>query len=99
MDDNFEEYGPDGGMSTLIPYKNGMALASYYTGVFGLIPCAGLVLGPIALTFGFLGLRAAKREPRVKGTGHAITGIVLGLLTTLGHWGVVGFAIIRAATK
>ena len=31
----------DGGMSTLIPYKNGKALAAYYCGVFSLIPCVG----------------------------------------------------------
>src|SRR5262249_41662856 len=67
----------DGGVSTLIPYKNGMALAAYYCGIFGLIPVVGLLLGPLAMLFGMLGLRKALQMPQSKGTGHAIAGIIL----------------------
>src|SRR5262249_36855674 len=77
----------DGGISTLIPYKNGRALAAYYCGVFALIPCAGNILGPLALIFGVLGLRFGSQHPTAGGKGHAIAGIVLGLITTIGYWG------------
>jgi predicted Zn finger-like uncharacterized protein len=83
-------------VSTIIPYKNGRALAAYYLGVFSLIPCAGLLLGPAALVLGILGLRYVKANPTAKGTGHAIAGIVLGGLTTLGNWGL-GIILVIAA--
>jgi hypothetical protein len=72
-------------IESLIPYNNGMALAAYYCGVFSLIPCAGAVLGPLAIVFGILGLRKVSANPEARGTGHAITGIVLGSLVALGH--------------
>ena len=73
----------------LIPYKNAKALASYYCGVFSLIPCAGLILGPIAVVLGFLGLAHANKLPESKGKAHAIVGIVLGGLVLLAHLGVI----------
>jgi hypothetical protein len=87
----------DGGISTLIPYTNGRALGAYYCGVFAIIPCAGLILGPIALILGVLGLRFANEHPTAKGKGHAIAGIVLGLLTTIVNWGGALFGIIMIA--
>ncbi|HTU89065.1 MAG TPA: hypothetical protein VMF69_03110 [Gemmataceae bacterium] len=79
----------DDAVSTLIPYKNGRALAAYYLGVFSLIPCLALLLGPAALVLGILGLRYVSANPSAKGTGHAIAGVVLGSLTTLGNLGVI----------
>ncbi|HKI36123.1 MAG TPA: DUF4190 domain-containing protein [Gemmataceae bacterium] len=76
----------DDGVSTLIPYKNGKALAAYYCGVFSFIPCLGNILGPLAVVFGILGLRFVKESPRAKGTGHAWAGIIMGTLTTLAWW-------------
>jgi predicted Zn finger-like uncharacterized protein len=84
-------------VETLIPYRNGRALAAYYCGVFSFIPCVGLVLGPIALIYGILGLRYAKAYPTARGTGHAIAGIVMGSLTTLGYWGLTLIGIIGMA--
>jgi hypothetical protein len=81
-------------VSTIIPYKNGRALAAYYLGVFSLIPCAGLLLGPAGLILGILGLRYVKANPTAKGTGHAIAGIVLGGLTTLFNWGGLVGAVV-----
>ena len=75
----------DGGMNTLIPYKNPKALAAYYCGVFAVIPCLGLILGPIAITLGVLGLKYRKINETAGGTGHAWAGIVLGTLVLLGH--------------
>jgi hypothetical protein len=86
-----QEADPLGG---LIPYRNGQALAAYYCGVFSLIPCVGLILGPIALIMGILGLRYSKLHPAAKGGGHAIAGIVLGLLVLIGHLIVIGFIVL-----
>jgi predicted Zn finger-like uncharacterized protein len=96
--DDEDDDGNDA-VSTIIPYKNPMALAAYYCGVFGLIPCVGGILGPIALIFGIVGMRAVKRDPRMHGTGHAIAGIVLGGLETLAHLAVVGFIAGAALLK
>jgi predicted Zn finger-like uncharacterized protein len=84
----------EGGIQALIPYKNGRALGAYYCGVFSLIPCAGNILGPIALILGVLGLRFANEYPTAGGKGHAIAGIVLGLITTVLYWGGTLFVII-----
>jgi hypothetical protein len=84
----------------LIPYKNGKALAAYYCGVFALIPCFGGILAILALIFGFLGLSYAKKHPEARGKGHAIAGIVLGVICTLA-WivGPIVFVIVNAIVK
>jgi hypothetical protein len=87
---------PTGG---LIPYRNPQALMAYYCGVFSLIPCLGILLGPVALILGFLGLGYVKKHETAGGTAHAIVGIVLGALTTLGHLAAVGIIIVLAFTK
>jgi predicted Zn finger-like uncharacterized protein len=84
----------DDGVEALIPYRNGRALAAYYCGVFSLIPCVGVILGPLALVFGILGVRYAKAHPGAHGMGHGIAGIVLGSLTTLANWGVVLLMVV-----
>jgi hypothetical protein len=73
----------------ILPYHNPRSLIAYYCGVFSLIPCAALALGPIALTYGILAVRYAKRNPDAGGTGHGIAGIVLGGITTLINYGFV----------
>jgi hypothetical protein len=83
-------------VSSIIPYRNGKALAAYYCGVFSLIPCLGLLLGPIALILGILGFRYVRAHPEAKGTGHAIAGIILGSLTTLGNGVPVLVGIVMA---
>lgn len=80
-------------LSSLIPYKNSKALTAYYCGVFSLIPCLGLILGPIALIFGISGLRYAKEHPQAKGQAHAVVGIVLGTITTLFNFGAILFSV------
>jgi hypothetical protein len=108
----------DDGVETFIPYRNPQGLIAYYLGVFALIPCvgllvgpadyltwwcpnlrrllacAGLLLGPAALILGILGYRYSQRHPTARGGGHAIAGIVLGLLTALANWGVVIFVLV-----
>jgi hypothetical protein len=69
----------------LIPYKNPYALFSYYLGIFGLIPCAGVILAIFAVVLGILGLKERKKNPIVRGTAHAWVGIILGGLSILVH--------------
>lgn len=83
----------------LIPYKNAKALSAYYLGVFSLIPCLGLILGPIAIILGFLGLGYAKKHPEARGQAHAIVGIVLGGLVLAGHLALVAFGLAGAFAK
>jgi hypothetical protein len=87
----------DDTLSGLIPYKNGMALAAYYCGVFSLIPCVGGILGPLAIIFGIIGLRKVNENPEARGTGHAIAGIVLGSLALLGH--LIAVIVIGTSMK
>ena len=98
-DDRFRR--PDA-VETFIPYRNPIGLTAYYLGVFSFIPCLGLVLGPAALIFGIVGVRYRKRHPTAGGMGHAVSGIVMGGLTSLANWGaviVMAVAIGVAATK
>lgn len=68
------------GFATVVPYRNGAALIAYYLGVFGLIPILGFVFGPAAIILGVIGLVKARKNPQAHGTGHAIAGIVLGVI-------------------
>ncbi len=74
----------------LIP-RNRNALIAYYCGIFSIIPCLGVVLGPMALVFGILGLKTAAREPFRKGKVHAWVGIVCGGLVSLLSLAAIGF--------
>ncbi|MEA2552352.1 MAG: hypothetical protein QOJ65_528 [Fimbriimonadaceae bacterium] len=67
-----------GPLDALIPTKNPPALISYYCGVFALTVCFSPVLSPIAVWQGIKALKLVKQTPGLRGTTHAITGIVLG---------------------
>lgn len=73
----------DDPMQTLVPYKNLRALAAYYCGIFSLIPGIGLLVGPAGIVLGILGYRYGQRNPTAKGTGHAVAGIVFGIIGLL----------------
>ena len=87
-DDDYRDRGPDG-LESLVPYRNPKGLIAYYAGVFSFIPLLGAVLGPAAFVFGILGVKYANRYPKARGKGHAISGIVMGSLTTLLNWGCI----------
>jgi len=82
-EDEEEDDEDESAVGRLIPYKNSRALAAYYCGVFGLIPGVGVILGPIALILGILGLRYASEHRKAKGSGHAWAGVILGVLGPL----------------
>jgi hypothetical protein len=67
----------------IIPTKNPKALMAYYSGCFSFTICPAPLLGPLGIILGILGLQECKRHPGLPGKGHAITGIVLGTITTL----------------
>lgn len=83
-----------GGINTVIPYTNPQALIAYYLGVFSLIPCLGLALGPAAVVLGILGLRYVKANPTAKGTAHAWIGVIGGALTTLANLVGIGWIVL-----
>jgi len=83
-------------MDTIIPRHNPSALIGYYCGVFSLIPCVGLVLGPIGFVLGLKGLRAYKENPEIKGKAHAYVGIILGGLCGLAN--LAGLLLIVTGT-
>src|SRR5262245_51403513 len=87
-EDDPDRFRRSDGIEALIPYKNPKALLAYYLGVFALIPCLGLALGPAAMVLGVLGLKYRNQHPTAGGTGHAIAGIVLGTLVLLAHLAV-----------
>lgn len=86
-------------VATLIPYKNPKALTAYYCGVFAIIPCLALVLGPIAFFFGLAGLKAADANPESKGKVHAWIGIIVGGLSFLANVIVLGLIFVPALLR
>ena len=63
-----------------MPTRNVSALLSWYLGVFGLIPVLGIPLALAAIVTGIMGIKAAGRTDVRVGKGHAIAGLVLGIL-------------------
>jgi len=64
----------------IIPYRNRKALIGYYLGVFSAIPILEIScpMGVIAFVLGVLGLRDRNRNPIIKGSLHALVGILGG---------------------
>ena len=68
---------------SFLPASNPRARCAYICAIFGLIPIAGLVLGPFATLLGWIGYRRAKTDPASDGLGHSVVSIVLGVLEFL----------------
>ena len=83
----------------LIPYKNPPALISYYCGIAALIPLIGMLFGLAAVVLAIMGFRKRKREPHVKGTAHAVIGLVLGGGSVLVHAAVLVLMGIAASKR
>ena len=90
----------DGGVGAVIPYRNAMALAAYYIGIFALIPCifGGGILGIIPLVLGILGFMKARSDPEARGTAHALVGIILGLVELLTGCAVIIYFAVMMST-
>ncbi|MBI1304662.1 MAG: DUF4339 domain-containing protein [Phycisphaera sp.] len=77
--------GPSDGTGGIIPHRNPLALTGYYVGIFSLIPGVGMLLSVPAIVLGVLGLRARKREPRIRGAAHAWIAILTGAVSMLAY--------------
>ena len=87
------------GTGGIIPFKNPNALASYYIGLFSLIPLFSFVMAPLAIFLGVKGLKYARQYPVVKGQVHAWVGILCGGLWTLVYYGLAIIALVSALTR
>jgi hypothetical protein len=74
------------------PWRNPPAVYSYVTSLFGLVPIAGLVLGPIAIALGVIGRVRLRRQPDIRGGNFAGAGIILGSIDSVTN--AVGIAMI-----
>ncbi len=75
--------------SAMMPTGNPDALWGYYLG-WGSLPCVlGLLVAPFAFVKSVRGLKAYKQNPEIYGRAHAIIGIVLASIGTLGNIGLV----------
>jgi hypothetical protein len=71
---------------------NQMALWAMIIGIISLLCCQ--ILGPVSIVLGIVALSQIKKNPQQTGSGFAITGIVLGVLSLI--IAVVGIAILVA---
>jgi hypothetical protein len=92
---NYANKPQNDAVSTLIPYKNGQALASYYLGIFSILPVVGAVLGIVAVVLGIRGVMVAKRKPEARGAAHAWVGIICGAIFGLA-WILVDLLILAS---
>jgi len=86
-------------IDTMIPSKNTDALLSYYMGLFAIIPCVGLFIGPASLVFGSRALKSLKANPTIAGGTHAKVGIGCGSVGLLFNLLIVAFAIAIAVSS
>ena len=80
----------------IIPYKNPHALIAYYLGIIGLLPILGFFLAIAAVYLGFSGIKKQRLDPIIKGTAHAIIGIVLGFIS-IGYHVLIGLSLLVLA--
>lgn len=74
-----EEYPQELGL--IIPIGvSGLSIIAGYLGLFAVL----LVPAPFALIFGILALKDIKQNPKKKGMGRAIFGIIMGALGSIG---------------
>lgn len=62
--------------------KSGFAIASLILGILSFIPIMGILLGILAIIFGFVFFKQFK-EKKLGGMGMATAGIILGMLGTV----------------
>lgn len=80
------------------PAANAPALAGYYLGVFALVPLFGALAAGPAVACGLAGTRRARFLPGQEGSGHAWTGVVLGVAAGVANlsWAGIWLAALIA---
>jgi hypothetical protein len=61
---------------------NQMALWAMITGIISMIPCC-CIISPVSIVLGCISLSQIKQNPQQIGSGFAITGIVLGIISLI----------------
>lgn len=75
-------------LARAVPLQNATAVSAYYLAIFGLAPLVGLVLGPLALVLGMIGLYHSLQKPEVRGGYHAVFAVVMGVVETVFNWSI-----------
>jgi hypothetical protein len=65
---------------SFLPEGNPNARRAYLCAIIGLCPVLGLLMGPFALFWGYLGWRAGRNELEGRGVGHSFVSMILGAL-------------------
>jgi hypothetical protein len=78
--------------ATFLPEGNQPARNAYMCAIYGMIPAVGLVLGLLAIVYGWLGYKAARGPSNGKGLGHSVVSMILGALEVLAN--CVGWTLI-----
>lgn len=66
-----------------MPTKNKYSLIAYYLGFVGIIPFIGFPFGIAAIFFGIKAMKLYKQNPTPGAKGHAIVGLVLGVISVI----------------
>ena len=82
---------------SFLPAGNVNARRGYLCALVGLVPGLGVLFGPLAIVFGAIGLRAARRDEQQRGYGHAYVSRLAGAVEFV--CAVAGWAcLVRALT-
>jgi hypothetical protein len=82
---------PDPGMGLILPIGlSGWAIAAGYVGLFSLIP----FVAPIGLIVSIVAIRDLKKNPKLRGWGRAIFGLVVSAVMTI-VLAIIVYAMIR----
>ncbi len=87
-----------GGGSALIPTGNPAALIAYYTGIVSCLPFLGLPVAILAIFQARKGLKVHRENPELHGKGHAVTGMVCGVIGLLINVVLTGALITAMAS-
>ncbi|NNF87976.1 MAG: DUF4190 domain-containing protein [Acidimicrobiia bacterium] len=96
-------YAPEPNPQPIVPTRsNGMATASFVLAVIGavlgivpILALFALILGVLAVIFGFAGRKRIKKGETTEGKGMAKSGIIIGFIAIV--LAIIGFAIVSDA--
>ncbi len=83
----------------LMPVNNPKSLIAYYLGFFALLPIIGILAAIPAIVLGIAATRYAAQLPNNEGHGHAVVGIILGvigLFISLGCGGIILLSLLAS---
>ncbi len=67
----------------IMPVNNPKSLIAYYLGFLALLPLVGVLAAIPAIALGVAAVKVARHLPGNEGHGHAIVGIILGVIGLL----------------